>query len=111
MATIPDALAALEVALADLAAALTTGRPEAVLAAEGPLASAVQALVVAPRDPDLDPDRIRAAVRAARIALITCQLLGRASGALEQVVVPQPAYTASGQLAGAAGPAALRSRG
>jgi hypothetical protein len=111
MTTLPDALTAVETALDNLSGALCTGQPAAVLSAEGPLADAVRRLVASP-PPESADDRARAylGIRAVRVALLKCQLLGRASAALQQVMAPQSAYTATGYGAPAGRPVTLETR-
>ncbi len=106
----PDALAAVEIALDRLSAAMATGRPDAVLAAEEPLAAAIRRLVTCPRPTSADRARVHDGVRAVRVALMKCRLLGRASAALEQALALHPAYTATGSRARTSIPATLESR-
>lgn len=91
-----DALTRLTLALDGLASAMETGQPDAVLAAEAPLATAVSAL----RQADLralaaTPDA-RNTVLAVRLAVARCRTLGHASGMLAAVVGGQ-GYGPSGQ--------------
>jgi hypothetical protein len=111
MTTLPDALTAVESALEGLSVAMSTGQPDAVLSAEEPLAEAVRHLLAAPPPgSEDDRDRAIAAIRAVRLALLKCQLLGRASAGLQHVVAPQSAYTTNGYGAPARGPVTLEAR-
>ena len=96
MTNLPDALILVESALDRLSAALATGQADAVLAAEEPLANAVQRLSTCPRPTLADRDRVRTGVRAVRLALAQCQRLGRNSAALEQLLTFNSAYGATG---------------
>jgi len=111
MTTLPDALTAVETALEGLSVALCTGQPDVVLSAEEPLADAVRRLIAAP-PPESADDRARAyeGIRAVRIALLKCQLLGRSSAGLQQLMTPQSAYTPTGYGAPAARPVSLETR-
>jgi len=96
MAPLTDACADLACALDRLSAALATGRPDAVLAAEEPLAHAVRRLrsCAAPR---LDDGEAAAGVRSVRVALAACLALGRATATLAQAANQYMPYTANGQ--------------
>lgn len=94
-----DALDRLTVALDELAVSLESGRPDAVLAAEAPVATAVHALTATDlnalaRRPDL-----RAAVMNVRLAMARCHALGAAAAAVAGVFVPAD-YGASGRRRG-----------
>jgi len=91
-----DALDRLSAALDGLAASLESGRPDLVLAAEAPVASAVDALNTSDlkelaRRPDL-----RAAVMNVRLAMMRCQTLGSAAASVAAAVVPTD-YGATGR--------------
>jgi hypothetical protein len=105
MTTVPEALASLERALNGLLAALESGRSDAVLAAEGPLALAVRQLLDAASPTDVDRAHVRSALRAVRLSLARAQHLGAASAHYIQVVVPHASYGAHGQLVSETRPA------
>ena len=99
MTTAPDALISLELALNNLAAALVTGRSEAVLAAEGPLRLAVDHLVqmrMSGVPMTGSATDIRARIKAIRIATLKCRALGAASETLCRLVMPDAAYSGRG---------------
>jgi hypothetical protein len=91
-----DLLDRLTVALDGLAASLETGQPDAVLAAEAPVASAVHALSTTDlHDLSRRPD-LRAAVLNARLAMARCCMLGASAAAVTQAIVPAD-YGATGR--------------
>jgi len=95
--TTTDAFTHVESALIELAAALRTGRPEAVLAAEAPLELAVRRLVDLVRGDHLDPICVWQGTQAIREALGTVRLMGAASAALEALVCHPATYGAPGR--------------
>ena len=115
MTTQPDSptllpvLALLNEALGRLTSALVTGEPDAVLAAEESLGAAVRQ--AAARRPKAGEDlrQLLETIRAIRIAVLTCERLGRTSAALMQAMSSGP-YAANGQLAPAIVPATVVSR-
>jgi hypothetical protein len=109
MTTVPEALAALDHALTNLMTALESGRPDAVLAAEEPLAVAVRELVAA-GPAGVDRAEVRARLRDVRMTLARVQLLGAASASFIQAVVPNASYGAQGRLVSETRPA-IASRG
>src|SRR4051812_22527826 len=92
-------LAALHGALERLTAALVTGQPDPVLAADESLGAAVRQLAGRKRLPAEDRGQLVDAIRAIRVAVGVSQRLGRASAALMQATVQSAAYAADGQLA------------
>jgi len=95
MTTALDALTSVELALNDLAAALVTGRPDAVLSAEIPLAAAVEQLVHLRESGTPLAGSVaewRARGRAIRIALLKCRALGAASDTLCRLMIPDAGY-------------------
>ena len=93
----PAAIEHVRIALDDLASALATGQPDAVLAAEAPLATAVSGL----KSLDLaalatDPAAQKALLDV-RLSLARCRSLGRASADLQRVMFPQAAYGPAGK--------------
>jgi hypothetical protein len=111
MTHLTDACAAVTSALEGLSAAMATGRPEAVLAAEEPLALAARQLQSCLSTPGIDRARASVAVRDVRMALQVCQALGRAAASLVELTAgTQQPYTASGRLAPSAGRATVASR-
>jgi hypothetical protein len=114
MSATSDALQQLRDVLDELARSLETGRADAVLAVETPLASAVHAMTMIERR-DVTPDdrqRLAESVRAVRQSVARCVRLGRASGDLLRVVFPRAEYGRGGtrQADGASRPT-LVSRG
>jgi len=99
-----------EAALDRLTAALVTGRPDAVLAAEETLGSAVRQLTARLDIADRDPSQLADRIRELRVAVLLCERLGRASAALIQATVAGGPYAANGQLAAATVPATVVSR-
>jgi len=98
MAHLTDACTNAARALEDLSAAMATGRPDAVLAAEEPLADAVRQLLRACTSLPVEDRALAAAsVRSVRVALLKCRALGRTSAALVQAASQFAPYTASGQ--------------
>lgn len=94
-----DALDRLTRALDGLAVSLESGRPEEVLAAEGPVAAAAHALGTSDltelaRRPD-----VRAAVRNVRLAMLRCHTLGASAAAVAAAIVPAD-YGATGRRRG-----------
>jgi hypothetical protein len=106
----PDPLALTTSALEHLRAALVTGQPDAVLAAEESLGVAVRQLSA--RRPMAGEDRRQLvdAIRAARVAMSVCERLGRASASLMQVTVASGPYAANGHMALATVPGTVVSR-
>ena len=96
--TTTDAFTHVESALIGLAAALRTGSPEAVLAAEAPLELAVRRMVDLVRRDRLDPICVWQGTQAIRQALGTVRLMGAASAALEALVCHPATYTSPGRL-------------
>jgi hypothetical protein len=97
-------------ALDNLGNALVSGRADAVLAAEAPLADAVGALTAADRasiGPD-DRARLRADMLETRLALSRCIHLGDAATQLVRSAFPDVVYGRSGQSSGRPGAGASR---
>ena len=93
----PAVIDQVRTALDDLASALVSGRPDAVLAAEAPLAAAASALNAAdPRVLAADP-ATRQALLDVRLSMARCQLLGRSAADLHRVISPQAAYGPAGK--------------
>jgi hypothetical protein len=92
--TTTDAFTHVESALIGLAAALRTGSPEAVLAAEAPLELAVRRLNDLVRGDRLDPISVWQGTQAIRQALGAVRLMGAASAALEAIVCHPATYGA-----------------
>jgi hypothetical protein len=86
-------------ALEGLAASLESGQPDLVLAAEAPVATAVQALTTTDLDMLARRPDLRAAVMNVRLAMVRCQTLGNAAAAVAGAVVPAD-YGASGRTRG-----------
>jgi hypothetical protein len=99
-----------EAALDRLTAALVTGRPDAVLAAEEALGSAARQLASYRPAADADPAELADKLHTVRVAVLLCERLGRASAALIQATVAGGPYAANGQLAAATVPATVVSR-
>lgn len=106
----PDPLAIVHEALDRLTAALVTGRPDAVLAAEEALGAAARQLAAYRPAADADLNQLADKLRAIRVALLLCERLGRASAALIQTTLAAGPYAANGQLAPAIVPATVVSR-
>jgi hypothetical protein len=106
----PDALTAVAIALERLSAAMATGRFDAVLAAEEPLAEALRRLMSCPAPGGADRALVIDGVRGVRTALLKCQLLGRASASLAQAMAPHSPYTVRGHRGPSNMPATLQSR-
>ena len=89
-----DALARVQVALDDLADALASGRADAVLAAETPLAEATRQLAIL--TPSSEDGVTRAALRRrvldTRASLARCHRLGSSMSAVASALFPQPVY-------------------
>src|SRR5262245_21656376 len=83
-----DAIEKVHTALRGLERALESGQPDAVLAAEQPLAEATSALGAIERAAVTDPIGLRARLLEARLALQRCRALGEASGDLLETVYP-----------------------
>lgn len=91
MSTIPDLLTELQTALERLTLALTTGRPDAVLAAEGPVADALQKLKsIDPRLLTESRNEIAPRVLAVRQAIGSARRLGAASARIQAAMLPAP---------------------
>jgi hypothetical protein len=113
MTTQPDplpVLTGLNQALERLTAALVAGRPDAVLAAEESLGTAVRQLAALRPTADADPAQLVDSIRAIRVAVFLCQRLGRASAALIQATASAGPYAANGQFTPATVPATVISR-
>ena len=92
----PSAIRQLQTALDQLASALESGRPEAVLAAELPLASAVGDLSTVDKhvlasDPDAP-----VALLELRLSVARCRAMGRASADLGALLFGHAAYSPTG---------------
>src|SRR5215471_14212344 len=98
MTSLPDALIALESALEQVSAAMATGSPDSVLAAEESLGVAVRQLVAAAVPAGADRSKLAAGIRTVRQAMAKCQRLGRVSASCLQAITADQPYTASGQL-------------
>jgi hypothetical protein len=83
-----DAIDRVTHALAGLAAALTTGQPDQVLAAERPLFEAVSGFAALGRAPGPLPVDLRARLLEARLAIARCRALGDASADLIATIFP-----------------------
>jgi hypothetical protein len=95
-----DALDRLTLALDELARSLESGRPDAVLAAEAPLAAAAGALSTADLDALAARPDVRAAVMNVRLAMQRCQTLGANAADIAAAIIPA-GYGATGQRANA----------
>jgi hypothetical protein len=95
-----DALDRLTLALDGLARGLESGRPDAVLAAEAPLASAVGAFSRADLESLAARPDVRAAVMNVRLAMRRCQTLGANAADIATALIPAD-YGATGQRANA----------
>ncbi len=90
------AIEQIRIALDGLASALASGRPDAVLAAEAPLAAAVSALrALDPRALATDPATPQALLDV-RLSMARCRALGRSAADLSAVMFPQAAYGPAG---------------
>jgi hypothetical protein len=93
MTTRTDVLTDLHEALGGLEAAMTSGRADRVLAAEGPLATATANLVSLASRPDgVDRHELRRIVLEARLAMARSHTLGTAAAALATAMFPQQGY-------------------
>ena len=110
MTTQPDSLALLNTALERLSAALVTGRPDAVLAAEESLGGAVRQLAARRPIAGEDPRQLVDTIRALRDAVSLCERLGRASASLIQATIAGGPYAANGHLVPAIVPGTVLSR-
>ena len=89
-----DEFTAAETALRGLVHALSTGRADEVLAAEGPLQAATAGLTALRASGcAVDAARVRQAARAIRIAVLGCQALGYSAEALRRILIPDAAYS------------------
>src|SRR6185503_14184652 len=88
----PDAVARMRTALDELAAALESGEPDAVLAAEAPLATAVGAFSTIDRQALANDPRIGSALLEMRLTIARCRSLGRSAADLGAAMLPQTAY-------------------
>lgn len=95
-----DVLDRLTLALDALARGLESGRPDAVLAAEAPLAAAVGALSTADLASLAARPDVRAAVMNVRLAVQRCQTLGDNAADIAAALIPA-GYGATGQRANA----------
>jgi hypothetical protein len=86
MTTSADALRATAAAIDALADALASGSPDRVLAAEEPLAHALQRLTAVRPAAGEDRVGVRQGARAVRLAIGRCERLGRVSADLERVL-------------------------
>jgi hypothetical protein len=84
----PDVLDRLLEALDGLARVLETGSPEAVLAAEVPVAAATGALRAAGLARIAGRPDARAAIMNVRLAIARCEALGASAGAIAAVLAP-----------------------
>ena len=91
-----DALDRLTVALEGLCVSLESGQPDAVLAAEAPLAAAVSALTTSDLATLASRPDIRVAVMNVRLAMDRCRTLGAAAAAIGAVLTPTD-YGATGR--------------
>lgn len=91
-----DVLLRVAQALEALAASLESGRPEAVLDAELPLAAAAGALKAADPAPLTQRPDLRASIAAVRLAVARCQRLGESASAIAAIVTPS-VYGAPGR--------------
>jgi hypothetical protein len=89
-----DALTSLNAALTDLAAALASGDTAGVLAAEAPIASALERMATAMPTPAADRAQLVAAVQRTRLTLVRCQALGASIADLADALAPRATYTA-----------------
>lgn len=101
--TLLDAVTRLQAALDSLAAALAAGEPDAVLAAEEPVAAAVSSLTAfRRRDADRAPGLAEALARV-RAAMQRCEALGESAAQLSLAVFGTSTYDRRGlQLVGGA---------
>jgi len=106
----PDPLALLITALEGLSAALVTGRPDAVLAAEESVGAAARQLSTWRPVAGEDRRPLVDTIRAARLTLSVCERLGRASASLIQATIQSGPYAANGHLAQAIVPGTVVSR-
>jgi hypothetical protein len=105
-----DPLALLITALERLTAALVTGQPDAVLAAEESLGAAVRQLSTWRPVAGEDRRQLVDTIGAIRVAVSLCERLGRASASLMQATVQSGPYAANGHLAQAIVPGTVVSR-
>ena len=93
-----DEFTAVEAALRRLVHALSTGRADEVLAAEGPLQTATAGLAaLRASGRTLDAARVRQATRSIRIAVLECQALGYSAETLRRILIPDTAYPGAGR--------------
>ncbi len=98
MTAAPDVLHRVNSALEGLAAALESGDPDAVLAAEVPLATAVSGLSALPATIETTPSpELALALLNTRLAVTRCLTLGRSSADLLAVVASAPGYGPAGR--------------
>ena len=100
MTTVDADLDALCTALEGVARALQSASPDAVLAAEPSLATALSAFTRSRAARSVaDPARLRRRVTEGRIALARCEALGRSAAGLHAAMFPsQMSYRRDGQL-------------
>jgi hypothetical protein len=97
MTTASEALTRVQDALDTLRRALETGRPDVVLAAEGPLSASVLHLSASERSvAPADRGDVRQRLLETRLALTRCRTLGDASAELAAAAWPQAAYGPKG---------------
>ena len=103
MTRLPDTLHRLDDVLGDLVRALESGRAEAVLAVEAPLAAAVAELTsIDPETLPIDADarrQLAPVVDALRAHLVSAVRMGHSSAALLATVVGGEAYGPTGRQA------------
>jgi hypothetical protein len=92
-----DVLDRLTVALDGLSLSLQSGQPDAVLAAEAPLAAAVSALIISDLAALAARPDARVAIMNVRLAMDRCRTLGAASAAVAAALAPTD-YGARGRL-------------
>jgi hypothetical protein len=95
--TVPDILVQLNVALDGLSAAMQSGDPEAVLAAEVPLSAAARAVAAIDPATVAPSASLAAALLEVRCAVERCIHLGRTSGDLLAIVTGQSSYGPTGR--------------
>jgi hypothetical protein len=92
MTTSLDALTRLNSALRDLAHALAAGDAPAVLAAEAPIAAALEVVAHASPTPPDDRARLIEEVQSTRLTLARCRALGASIVDLAEAMAPRATY-------------------
>ena len=102
MTTTPDVLPQLNAALDGLSLALQSGDPDAVLAAELPLAAAVHALAQLDRSSIVPSPALAVTLLETRRAVERCVRLGQTSADLLSILTNQVTYGPEGRRSGSA---------